>query len=295
MKLTLTTIALFFAQTALAADLNVPKFFPDFWNDSEIQSGNNCYNYATNRVTNNFAQPGESGGVSYELNCESVLEAVTHDEGLTPADPFTFNTKSDETLVALVVSPDWDFHWYRRGDNGLWTHKNGSLPAKNVDESGNEIEDLEAADRGSYTELCGYYRVKNYIYDEHEQDGGQVRIGNMSQKPQEPEEGSLTVLKYSGRRDPKFNLATILHKYPEFAKQLTGVAANLKLALPATTAHTEAMNKLGSRGFLIHDTKGLIFPKGTRVQIWNDKVLVYQPFTSQFLTLKNALALPSSF
>jgi len=38
--------------------------------------------------------------------------------------------------LALVIAPGWDFHWYRKGEDGMWTHKPGGTPATNVDNSG---------------------------------------------------------------------------------------------------------------------------------------------------------------
>jgi hypothetical protein len=62
-------------------------------------------------------------------------------------------------LVALVVAPGWDFHWYRKGPDGLWTHKPGSTQATNLDNSGNIITDPRTADRGPYTDFCAFMIV----------------------------------------------------------------------------------------------------------------------------------------
>ncbi len=273
---------------AFAAPVNVPKYFPKMWNDGDvIQSNNNCYNYAVNRLTGNFAQPGESGGTSFALECASVIEAVAYDEGVTLTEEFPYTSKNDDTLIALVVAPDWDFHWYRRDDNGKWSHKNGFTAATNQDNSGEPILSPETADRGRYTDFCGYFRVKNYVYADHEQNGGYVRIGNMSRMPDEPEESTLTVLKYSGRRNPEFKLSDVLAQHPELKAQLKGLPlARARKALPGETA---SMQRLGFTGILIHDRQGLVLPKGTRVQILDEKVLVGD---DRFLTLERKLMLP---
>jgi hypothetical protein len=62
-------------------------------------------------------------------------------------------------IVALVVSPGEDFHWYRRDVNGYWSHKFGSSEATDVDFSGNKITNPETADRAEYTDFCGYFCV----------------------------------------------------------------------------------------------------------------------------------------
>src|SRR5689334_1218391 len=39
--------------------LEVPRYEPNIWNnDPNIRRNNNCYNYANNKITNTFAQPG---------------------------------------------------------------------------------------------------------------------------------------------------------------------------------------------------------------------------------------------
>ena len=38
----------------------------------------------------------------------------------------------------------------------MWTHKPGGTPATNLDNSGNPISNPETADRGGYTDFCGY-------------------------------------------------------------------------------------------------------------------------------------------
>jgi hypothetical protein len=47
-----------------------------------------------------------------------------------------------------------DFDWYRKGRNGYWSHKPGSTPVINVDNSTNLIADPRTADRGMYMQFC---------------------------------------------------------------------------------------------------------------------------------------------
>ncbi len=61
--------------------------------------------------------------------------------------------------VALVVAPGYDFHWYRLDDNGLWSHKPGGTQATNLDKSNNLITDPRTANRGPYTDFCGFFCV----------------------------------------------------------------------------------------------------------------------------------------
>jgi hypothetical protein len=139
-----------------------PEYEPAWWNDGgQKQFGNNCYNYATNYRTDTFAQPGRAAGAMYTaLTCASVRPAAVADDLI--AKPSARNRcPEDGHLVALVIAPGFDFHWYRKGENGLWTHKPGGTPATNVDNSGHLIPDPRTADRGPYTNFCTFMVVKH--------------------------------------------------------------------------------------------------------------------------------------
>ena len=63
-------------------------------------------------------------------------------------------------LIALAFSSnDKAFHWYRRDDDGTWSHKPGTDPISFWDESGNIITDPAACDRGLYDMFFGYYEI----------------------------------------------------------------------------------------------------------------------------------------
>jgi len=137
-----------------------PLWEPNWWNDGgQIQHNNNCYNYATNYRTDTYAQPGKAANQMYgSLTCAAVRPAAIADELINkPA----ANNKcpAEGHLVALVVGPGWDFHWYRKGRNGKWTHKPGGTAATNLDNSGNLISDPRTADRGNYTDFCTFMVV----------------------------------------------------------------------------------------------------------------------------------------
>jgi len=140
----------------------LPSFTPSVWNDGgNYQRNNNCYNYAMNKRTNTFAQPGRaSGSQAGSMSCAAVKAAAIRD-GLQPvsavSDSFYFiNFKA---YAALVVAPGYDYHWYRRDKNDYWTHKAGQTSATNRDNSGNLITNPETANRGPYTDFCGYFLV----------------------------------------------------------------------------------------------------------------------------------------
>ncbi|MCP3802764.1 hypothetical protein NLX83_26165 [Allokutzneria sp. A3M-2-11 16] len=130
---------------------------PGFWNnDATVRTTNNCYNYAVNRRTNTFAQPGRQCGHQYtSLTCAAVRAAALCD-GVRPS------CDGQQRLVALVVWPGGDYHWYRYHSDGFWGHKPGKTAARNTDNSGNVIGgSLNPANcnRGPYTQFCGYFWV----------------------------------------------------------------------------------------------------------------------------------------
>jgi hypothetical protein len=137
-----------------------PHYNPGPWNDQFNVEENNCYNYATDKMQNNFAQPGghvESiNDICTGCRCDNVSAKALSDglhrctSGVCPP---------CHHKVALVMAPNRDFHWYRQDDDGTWSHKPGDGPARNVDDSDNPILNPETADRGPYTDFCGYFCV----------------------------------------------------------------------------------------------------------------------------------------
>jgi len=138
-----------------------------YWNDGgTIQGNNNCYNYASNYRTNTFAQPGRSSGQQYTSLSGCTVAAGQRSakdgaiaDGLINLPLANNNCPSKGHLVALVIAPNADYHWFRKGPNGQWSHKPGSTPAKITDNSGNLITDPRTADRGPYTQFCTFMQV----------------------------------------------------------------------------------------------------------------------------------------
>ena len=138
-----------------------PLYEPDWWNVSTRQPYNNCYNYATNYRTNTFSQPGLASGAMYSaLNCAEVKTGAVADELID--NPSADNKCPNEGhLVALVIWPNVDYHWYRKGRDGKWSHKPGSTAVTNLDNSGNIISDPRNADRGGYIDFCTFMVIKH--------------------------------------------------------------------------------------------------------------------------------------
>lgn len=145
---------------------------------------NNCYTYAMNQYVNpftkkeyedyNYCQPGNIGGNGYGRTngkFTNMIDLVTHDMDMLGYE-FKESTLEEYSLVegswkvALCYSPDIfeqeyynDYHWYRQGINGTWTHKNGRRAIQEADEAGETIYDPKICDRGRYTKFVGYFMI----------------------------------------------------------------------------------------------------------------------------------------
>lgn len=136
-----------------------PLYEPAWWNVPAIQPHNNCYNYSTNYRSDTFAQPGLAAGAMYgALTCAAVRPAAIAD-ALIDSPAANNRCPLEGHLVALVVWPGGDFHWYRKGRNGYWSHKPGPSAVTNLDNSGASIPDPRTADRGPYTDFCTFMTV----------------------------------------------------------------------------------------------------------------------------------------
>jgi len=137
-----------------------PLYEPAWWNDGgQKQHGNNCYNYGSNYRSDSFAQPGRAAGAMYtSLTGPAVLAGAVAD-GLIKSPKANNRCPGEGHLVALVIAPNIDFHWYRKGRSGRWSHKPGGTPVIDVDNSNALIADPRTADRGMYTQFTSFLVV----------------------------------------------------------------------------------------------------------------------------------------
>ncbi|MDD1017332.1 hypothetical protein [Pseudomonas rubra] len=139
----------------------IPPYDPGKWNNNPtVLRNNNCYNYGNDTITNTFAQPGRGAGQEgpYPPTCKDTSAAAVRDGLKSIPNPDT--TPTEGHLVALVVSTTpgfFDYHWYRRDSNGMWSHKPGQTAARNTDNSGRLISDPRNCDRGPYNNFCGFF------------------------------------------------------------------------------------------------------------------------------------------
>jgi hypothetical protein len=143
--------------TAVTCQIELGVFNPGFWNDPAHILKNNCYNYASNRRTDTFAQPGRATGhqatvmACANVTAGAISDGLHHRFNCFPA------TENPRWLMALVVAPGFDYHWYRKQKEGFWGHKPGGTAARNVDNNNHVVLDPETAARGPYTLFCGYF------------------------------------------------------------------------------------------------------------------------------------------
>lgn len=143
-----------------------PLYEPAWWNDgSQRELHNNCYNYGTNYRTDTFrqisdgSQPGAAAGAMYSsLTGPAVRDAAVAD-GLINSRLANNICPREGHLVALVIAPGIDFHWFRKGRTGLWSHKPGSTPVTDRDNSNHVIPDPRTANRGMYTQFTTFMVV----------------------------------------------------------------------------------------------------------------------------------------
>lgn len=135
----------------------ISQYNPAFWNIPAAVSANNCYNYARNWRTDTFAQPGRAHGAQTDvMSCPTVTVAAEAD-GLVPRCDCLADSEFPRRPMALVVAPGDDYHWYREQREGFRGHKPGHTEARNWDNSGALVTSPESADRGPYSDFCGYF------------------------------------------------------------------------------------------------------------------------------------------
>jgi hypothetical protein len=151
------------AREAVTCWIELGRFNPGFWNDPAHIGRNNCYHYASNHRRDTFhvqpggGQPGAGCGHMYSaLTCAEVTRAALCDGLHHRFDCFP-DSEKPRWLMALVVAPGYDFHWYRKQKEGFWGHKPGGTAARNVDNNGAIVWNPETAARLPYTDFCGYF------------------------------------------------------------------------------------------------------------------------------------------
>ncbi|HLK41646.1 MAG TPA: hypothetical protein VKU41_33085, partial [Polyangiaceae bacterium] len=151
--------------------IGMPAYEPNLWNAPQVINDNNCYNYAIDRRDSVRRNPGALAGRPVQVSLVwagwAVAEAAEADGLQIVAGPLDIDRQTDDLwLAALVTAPPpvgtifGDYHWYRRDEGGMWSHKSGfDSEATNLDEDGNPIDNPETCARGQYVHFFGYFIV----------------------------------------------------------------------------------------------------------------------------------------
>jgi hypothetical protein len=152
------------AASPVTCAIETLPFQPAYWNDPAHVTRNNCYAYATNMRTDTFPQPGKATGhqVPFPPDCKTTAAGAISDGAHEGNDCFPAD-EAPRMVVAMVIWPKRDYHWYRLHTEGFWGHKPSGTPARNVDQSGNVITNPQTCNRGQYTEFCGYFLIPKSI------------------------------------------------------------------------------------------------------------------------------------
>lgn len=154
-------------RTALACSYDVTPFNAAFWSRPDTQPYNNCYNFAVNRRTNTFAQPGRAHGytIARTVRCDEVSTGAQRDGLRVWGD--CQPPGSMRYVMALVTGTFpgniRDYHWYRLHPGGFWAHKPGGTAARNTDNSGRLITNPYTCDRRPYNEWCGLFQTHSAL------------------------------------------------------------------------------------------------------------------------------------
>lgn len=221
---------------------SVPRFRPERWNsDVIIQINNNCYNYGTDVRNSTYAQPGVGGGLpDVSLDCPGETAGAIADGLISTGSEQSLAGVEFGHVAALVIAPALDFHWYRRDRDGTWSHKPGATAATNLDDSDRVITDPRNADRGRYTQFCGFFCVPRGGVSI---DG--FRSAFISAPGQGPEATIVRLLVFSGRPDPEWVLDA--DEDAELVARLTSARRGTRL----TAAASRRPSRLGYSGFVI--------------------------------------------
>lgn len=174
--------------------LYYPDFNPDLWNnDEQITKTHNCYAYFLNTIDKNLAklcksttknncnnlkpQPGLAAGLK-EIENKKQYTCKTMNKRIIADNPGIYigsrkkPCKRGYYMGAVAIDPGSTYHFYRKDNNGMWSHKNGQMDAKNFDADGNIIPILKKANRRykkqikedelNYKKICSYFCIPKY-------------------------------------------------------------------------------------------------------------------------------------
>ena len=167
-----------------------PVYEPEKWNkDPAVTKSHNCYNFFANYINTQsvencrnkklkgcrqyFAQPGALNGDRDSLDAVKRRVCPTLEKLMFKDIPDLKKTTLYEkcpagTSKGAMVNDEFvDFHYFTQNKHGMYTHKDGSNKAKDIDSLGRRIFNPEQASRDyrwqgsdlNYDKFCGFYCV----------------------------------------------------------------------------------------------------------------------------------------
>jgi|GEM_PF-1349370 len=132
------------------------------------QQNSNCYTYALGIPQHGKATPGAllhndgRAGVridDHALKLQPIYNALVKD-GLKPIPRPENAPYENAPIIAAFLSINDDYHFYRRHQDGTWSHQKGYRGAISDRDGLNAvIEDPLYAERGRYKDFIGYFTL----------------------------------------------------------------------------------------------------------------------------------------
>lgn len=161
-----------------------PKYEPNKWNKNPyILFSHNCYAYALNLIDNKIINKckkkiknikKKEGDICGRYKPQPGLffykkikrrKNINYEKRILKDNPYIKKIKSNTKLnkkyykIALFVTKDKYYHFYRQDNNKLWSHKPGWDKVTNLDNNKKKIKNPLKCDRGKHKKLIGFYKV----------------------------------------------------------------------------------------------------------------------------------------
>lgn len=112
-------------------------------------------------------QPGAHAGLprlkKNKYTCKNMNKRILADNPSIRKTTMKKGCKKHEYMGAMVIQPNETYHFYRRDNDGLWSHKKGATPITRHDASGKLIKDPLKSDRNfgelNYSKFCHHYCI----------------------------------------------------------------------------------------------------------------------------------------
>lgn len=150
------------------------------WDDPVLMKRHNCYDYAMGLLSSApgklTSQPGNvyggyDRGSGDDYTCQKLETRLVADGARRAGDAESghgsggWECPSGMNLVSLFVDPHKDYHFYRRHDDGTWSHKPGTLAVHALTRDPELIPDNERRSPDGthvYSRSCGRYCLRHH-------------------------------------------------------------------------------------------------------------------------------------